>query len=383
MLMGTTLARGLKDVVLDTTESSYIDGEVGILLYRGYSIHDLAEKSNFLEVTYLLLHGSLPTKPELDAFTKRLTEQRALPQEVIEVIRLVKASHPIDAMRTAVSAIAAFDPDVTLDTSDPVGERDSNVRKSERLTAQVPTMVAAHHRLRQGLEPVAPRSDLSHAGNFLYMLTGEEPSAEATAAMDLDFLIHAEHGANASAFAGRVTASTNSDMHSAIVTAIGTLKGPAHGGAAEAVQKMTSEIGDPSRAHDYIQAKLERRERIMGFGHRVYKVEDPRARHMRERARTLGEKMGHSEWYEILIQVEKEMTPYQSRGIYVNVDFYAGAVYALLGIPEDLFIPIFAVGRMPGWCIEILEQYDNNILIRPLLEYTGPKDLQYVPMDQR
>jgi citrate synthase len=378
-----TIARGLKDVFLDTTESSFIDGELGILLYRGYSIHDLAQKSSFEEVTYLLLHGELPTKSELAAFHDRLTANRALPQEVIDVIRLVKDAHPIDVLRTAVSAIAAFDPDVSLDTSDPVGTREENIRKSERLTAQFPTMVAAHHRIRKGLEPVAPRSDLSHAANFLYMLEGKEPSKEAEDAMDLDFLLHAEHGANASAFAGRVTASTLSDMHSSIVTAIGTLKGPAHGGAAEAVQKMTTEIGDPARAHDYIRAKLDRKERIMGFGHRVYKAEDPRARHMRERAKSLGEKMGHSEWYEILIAVEQEMVPYQSRGIFVNVDFYAGAVYALLGLPEDLFIPIFAVGRIPGWCVEILEQYSNNILIRPLLDYTGPKDLEYTPIEQR
>ena len=375
--MEATIARGLKDVYLDTTESSFIDGELGILLYRGYSIHDLAEKSNFEEVCYLLLHGELPKTDQVTQFGQRLAQSRTLPREVIDVIRLVKNSHPIDALRTAASAVSAFDPDVADNT------RTANIRKSERLTAQFPTMVAAHHRVRQGQEPVAPRTDLSHAANFLYMLDGKEPSQEAVDAMDLDFLLHAEHGANASAFAARVTASTDSDMHSAIVTAIGTLKGPAHGGAAEAVQKMTSEIGDPARAHDYVRAKLDRRERIMGFGHRVYKAEDPRARHMRERARLLGEKMGHSDWYEILREVEKEMVPYQSRGIFVNVDFYAGAVYALLGLPEDLFVPIFAVGRVPGWGIEILEQFENNILIRPLLDYTGPKDLQYTPIGER
>ena len=375
--MEATLARGLKDVVLDTTESSFIDGEAGILLYRGYTIHDLAEKSNFVEVSYLLLYGTLPTKQELAAFDKRLIEYRTLAPEVIDVIRLVKGAHPMDVLRTAASALAAFDPD-TEDMS-----RDANVRKSERLIAQFPTIVAAHHRIRHGQEPVAPRSDLSHAANFLYMLEGKEPAQEAVDAMDLDFLLHAEHGANASAFAARVTASTLSDMHSSIVTAIGTLKGPLHGGAAEAVQKMTSEIGDPSRAEAYIKEKLAAKERIMGFGHRVYRAEDPRARHMRERSRVLGEKMGHSEWYQILTQVEKDMAPYQSRGIFVNVDFYAGSVYALLGLPEDLFVPIFAIGRIPGWCVEILEQYDNNMLIRPLLQYTGPKDLPFTPIDQR
>ena len=375
--MVTELARGLKDVVLDTTESSFIDGEEGILLYRGYNIHDLAQQSNFVEVCYLLLYGVLPSKSELEAFNARLDTHRVLPPEVIEVIRLVKDAHPMDVLRTAVSAVAAFDPDVE-DNS-----RDANLRKSERLIAQIPTIVAAHHRIRQGYEPVTPRMDLSHAADFLYMLENKEPEPEAVEAMDLDFLLHAEHGANASAFAARVTASTLSDMHSSIVTAIGTLKGPLHGGAAEAVQRMTEEIGDPSRAEAYIQEKLEKKERIMGFGHRVYRAEDPRARHMRERSKALGEKLGHSEWYEILTQVEKDMSPYQSRGIFVNVDFYAGSVYALLGLPEDLFVPIFAIGRIPGWCVEILEQYDNNMLIRPLLQYTGPMDVPFVPIDQR
>ena len=375
--MDAGLARGLKDVVLDTTESSFIDGEAGVLLYRGYSIHDLAQKSNFEEVCYLLLHGALPTKPRLDAFSQRLYAQRALPAQVLQVIRLVKDSHPMDVLRTATSALSAFDPD-TEDNS-----RDANLRKSERLTAQFPTIVAAHHRIRGGFDPVAPRADLSHAANFLYMLEGRDPSQEAVDAMDLDFLLHAEHGANASAFAARVTASTLSDLHSSIVTAIGTLKGPLHGGAAEAVQKMTSEIGDPSNADAYIKRKLDNHERIMGFGHRVYRAEDPRARHMREKSRVLGERLGHSEWYQILTQVEKDMAPYQSKGIFVNVDFYAGSVYALLGLPEDLFVPIFAIGRIPGWCIEILEQYENNMLIRPLLKYVGPKDLPFVPLEKR
>jgi citrate synthase len=375
--MEAVLARGLKDVVLDTTESSFIDGEAGILLYRGYSIHDLAQQSNFEEVCYLLLYGALPTRSELSQFHERLVANRALPDEVLQVIRLVKDSHPMDALRTVASAVAAFDPDVE-DNS-----REANLRKSERLIAQFPTIVAAHHRIRQGKDSVAPRAELGHAANFLYMLYDQEPSQEAVEAMDLDFLLHAEHGANASAFAGRVTASTLADMHSSIITAIGTLKGPLHGGAAEAVQKMTSEIGDPSRAQEYIKTKLANKERIMGFGHRVYRAEDPRARHMREKSRVLGERMGHSEWYQILTQVERDMAPYQSRGIFVNVDFYAGSVYALLGLPEDLFVPIFAIGRIPGWCIEILEQYENNMLIRPLLKYVGPMDLPFVPIDQR
>jgi len=376
--MPDALNKGLRNVVLDTTESSFIDGERGILLYRGYSIHDLAEHSSFEEATYLLLHGRLPRSDDLAAFDQRLRANRALPAEVIEVIRRVQGAHPMDVLRTVVSALSAFDPEVE-DMS-----REANVRKSERLTAQVATAVAAHERIRKGKEPVLARNDLDHAANFLYMLTGEVPSEEARAAMDLYFLLHAEHGANASAIGGRVTASTLSDLHSAVVTAIGTLKGPLHGGAAESVMKMVLEIGEPSRVQDYVASRQrDRNNRMMGFGHRVYKAEDPRARHMREKSRQLSERMGQPQWYEILTGVEKAMERYQRHGIYVNVDFYAGSVYYLLGIPEDLFVPIFAIGRMPGWCVEILEQYDNNMLIRPLLKYTGPMDIEYVPMERR
>jgi citrate synthase len=376
--MPGALAKGLRNVVLDTTESSFIDGEEGILLYRGYSIHDLADKSSFEEATYLLLHGDLPTSEELGAFDKRLRSQRALPAGVIDVIRIVKDAHPMDVLRTATSALSAFDPDAED------GSRDAVLRKSERLTAQIASIVATHHRVRTGKDPVQPRDDLSHAGNFLWMLTGEEPTEEATSAIDLDFILHAEHGANASAFAARVTASTLADMHSAMCSAIGTLKGPLHGGAAEAVMKMALEIGEPERASEYVRARQKNREsRIMGFGHRVYKVEDPRARHMRARSKALSERMGHSKWYEILEAVVQEMARYQRHGIWVNVDFYAGSVYYLLGIPEDLFVPIFAIGRVPGWCISILEQLDNNLLIRPLLRYEGPMDLQYTPIEAR
>src|SRR4051812_7759717 len=262
--MPEALSKGLRNVVLDTTESSFIDGEKGVLLYRGYSIHDLAEQSTFEETSFLLIHGRLPKKEELAAFDQRLKSARVLPDEVIDVIGSVKDAHPMDVVRTAVSAVAAFDPD-TADMS-----REANIRKSERLTAQVATMVAAHERIRKGEEPVAPRVDLGHAANFLYMLTGELASEEAVAAMDLDFLLHAEHGANASAFAARVTASTLSDMHSAVVTAIGTLKGPLHGGAAESVMKMVLEIGTPDRVESYVtERQKDRNNRMMGFGHRI------------------------------------------------------------------------------------------------------------------
>ncbi len=376
--MPEALARGLRNVYLDTTESSFIDGQRGVLLYRGYSIHDLAANSSFEEVCYLLLNGALPPREDLQAFDARLRRQRALPPEVIEVIHLVAGSHPMDVLRTATSALAAYDPDV--------GDRSAAalIRKSERLTAQLPTIVAAHHRLRGGAEPVTPRDDLGHAANFLYMLRGEQPSDEAVAAIDLDLILHAEHGANASSFAARVTASTLSDLHSAIVTAIGTLKGPLHGGAAESVMKMALEIGEPEHAPQYVRARQRDREsRIMGFGHRVYRVEDPRARHMREKSRALSLSLGQARWYEILEAVEKEMARYQRHGIYVNVDFFAGSVYYLLAIPEDLFVPIFAIGRMPGWCLQVIEQLRDNILIRPLLRYEGPMDLPYAPIEGR
>ena len=376
--MAPQIMKGLKDVYLDTTEASFIDGQEGKLLYRGYNIHDLAEKSTFEEVVYLLLHGSLPTAVQLRTFDDTLRSNRIIPDELIHVLDLIKKSHPMDALRTAVSALAAFDPEVNNNSVE------ATIRKGVRLTAMAPTIVAAHHRLRQGLEPVAPNPALSHAGNFLYMLFNELPDEETTKLLDVDFILHAEHGANASSFGARVTASTLSDLHSAITTGIGVLKGPWHGGAAEEVMKMALEIGQPENAEEYARKVLNGGGRIMGFGHRVYKAEDPRARHMRDRSRILGEKMGHPEWFQILTYLEeKVMVPYRSRGIFVNVDFFAGSVYYLLGIPDDLFVSIFSIGRIPGWTLQCVEQYQDNILIRPLLEYCGKMDLEYVPIQQR
>ena len=372
------IVKGLKDVYLDTTESSFIDGQVGKLLYRGYDIHDLAEESTFEEVVYLLLYGKLPTQQQLSDFDAELRANRQVPDQVIQVLDLVKASHPMDALRTGISALAAFDPEVN-DNSE-----EATVRKGVRLTAMGPTIVAAHHRLRQGLEPIAPNPDLNHAGNFLYMLLGELPDQETTDLLDVDFILHAEHGANASAFGARVTASTLSDLHAAVTTGVGVLKGPWHGGAAEEVMKMALDIGNPENAEEYARKILDSGGRIMGFGHRVYRAEDPRARHLRERSRKLGEKLGQPGWFQILTHLEQEtMLPYRDRGICVNVDFFAGSIYYLLNIPEDLFISIFALGRIPGWTLQCVEQYNDNILIRPLLEYSGEMDLEYVPVEQR
>ena len=372
------LRRGLRDVYIDNTQSSFIDGDIGKLLYRGYSIHDLAEKSTFEETVYLLLYGKLPTQKELDDFDAVLRANRSIPDEVVKVVDLVKNSHPMDVLRTGMSALPAFDPEVGDNSIE------ATLRKGIRMTAMAPTIVAAHHRLRQGLEPVAPNPDLNQAGNFLYMLLGEEPDQETMKLLDVDFILHAEHGINASAFGARVTASTNSDLHSAVVTGIGVLKGPAHGGAAEEVMKMSLEIGNPENAEEYCRNILDNGGRIMGFGHRVYRAEDPRARHLRERSRALSEKVGQPKWFQILTYVEEvAMVPYRERGIYVNVDFFAGSIYYLLGIPEDLFISIFAMGRIPGWTVQVMEQFSDNILLRPRLLYQGPMDVEYVPIDQR
>ena len=369
--------RGLKGVYFERSGVSHIDGRAGELLYRGYTIHDLAENASFEEVCWLLIHGELPTKSELDGFDAEMRKHRAVPTQVLDVIDTIKDGHPMDVLRTAVSAMAALDAD-SQDASE-----DGFLRNGIKLTAQVPTLIAAHEALRNGREPVAPDDTLSHAGNWLKMLKGETPSPEATALANVDFVLHAEHGANASAFAARVTVGTEADLHGAIVTALATLAGPAHGGAAEDVMRMIEEIGTPEAAADYVKAKRAAREPVTGFGHRVYRAEDPRARHMREGVRRLGEEKGAPHWYAILQAVVEAMRPYGRHGLNVNVDFYAGVAYQLHGIPKDLYVPIFAIGRMPGWVAQCLEQRRSNILIRPLTLYDGPARRAWVPLGDR
>ena len=371
------LHRGLRDVFFDNTESSNVIGDIGRLIYRGYDIHDLAEKSTFEETVYLMMHGSLPTQKELDGFDKALRSARSIPAEVLSIIASIKGAHPMDVLRTAVSALAAFEPEVD-DIS-----HEATLRKGIKLSAQAATIVAAHHRIRSGQKPIDPDPSLNHAGNFLYMLFGEKPDEDTTQLMGKDLIVHLDHGSNASSFAARVTASTLADLHSAVVTGVSTLKGPLHGGAAEGVMKMALEIGDVENVETYLAGKRERKERIMGFGHAVYRAEDPRARHLREGSRVLAEKKGEPQWFQILSKVEEQMRPYAERGICVNVDFWSGSVYYLLGIPEDLFISIFAVARVPGYVVQVLEQQDNNILLRPLLKYVGPTELTYVPIGER
>ncbi|MFQ5785678.1 MAG: citrate/2-methylcitrate synthase [Alphaproteobacteria bacterium] len=369
--------RGLKDVYFDRSATTFIDGRAGELRYCGYSIHDLAQHSSFEETAYLLLMGELPTRAELDAFDADLKAGRSLPAAIYDIINAVRNAHPMDVLRTAVSALAAFDPD-TADNS-----REATLRKGVRLASQLPVIVAAHHRIRKGRDPVAPSPTLGHAANFLYMLRGEEPSAEAARLIDTDMVLHAEHGSNASSFTARVVVSTEANLHAAITAALAALSGPAHGGAAEDVMRMAQEIGEPARAVEYVKRKRKQRAPVMGFGHRVYRAEDPRARHMRDGVKRLSREMGEPRWYEILDAVVAAMAPYARHGVNVNVDFYAGVVYHLLGLPEDIFVPIFAVGRVPGWTVQALEQRASNILIRPRLHYTGPGFRDYIPMAER
>jgi citrate synthase len=369
--------RGLKGVYFDRSPCTFIDGRIGELRYRGYSIHDLAERSSFEETAWLLLHGELPNEAQLTRFDAQLKVARELPAPIIDIIRTIKSAHPMDVLRTAASALAAFDPD----TSD--NSRDAVIRKGIRLTSQVPMIVAAHARLRDGLEPVAASRELSHAANLLWMLKGERPSTDAAQLIDRDLVLHAEHGSNASSFTARVVIGTEANLHAAVTAAIAALSGPAHGGAAEDVMKMAEEIGDPARAADYVRDKRKAGEAVTGFGHRVYRAEDPRARHMRAGVERLSREMGQTRWYEILQAVVAAMAPYARHGVNVNVDFYSGVVYHLLRIKRDLFVPIFAIGRVPGWTVQALEQMENNILIRPLTLYSGPDARAYVPIEHR
>ncbi|WP_018233113.1 citrate/2-methylcitrate synthase [Thioalkalivibrio thiocyanodenitrificans] len=369
--------RGLKGIYFERSGVSHIDGTRGELLYRGYSIHDLATQSTFEEVAYLLIHGELPTDKALSDFDARLKAARELPPQVHDIIAATKDGHPMDVLRTAVSALAALEP-----ASREVSE-EAFIANGIRLTSQVPMIVAAHEAIRNGREPVAPDPEMGHAANWLWMLKGKKPSEDAARLADVDFILHAEHGSNASSFAARVTIGTQANLHGAIVTALSTLAGPAHGGAAEDVMKMVQEIGSPEKAADYVKAKRAAREPVMGFGHRVYRAEDPRARHLREGVRRLSEEMGSPEWYEILQAVVEAMQPYSRHGLNVNVDFYSGVIYKLHGIPMDLYVPIFGIGRVPGWVVQCIEQLQSNILIRPLTLYNGPEKRDYVPISKR
>ncbi|MCA1319839.1 citrate synthase [Bacillus tianshenii] len=370
-----TTTKGLEGVVATTSAISSIIDDT--LTYVGYNIDDLADHASFEEVIYLLWHQKLPKKEELDALKKELAEEAALPQEVINHFKTypIDKVHPMAALRTAVSLLGLYD-----DKADDM-DQDANYHKAVRLQAKMPTIVTAFSRIRKGLDPIAPRTDLGFAANFLYMLTGEEPSEIAVEAFNKALVLHADHELNASTFTARVCVATLSDVYSGVTAAIGALKGPLHGGANEAVMKMLSEIGEVNNAESYIREKLANKEKIMGFGHRVYRQGDPRAKHLRAMSEKLAGLTGERKWYEMSVKVEEVVT--SEKPLPPNVDFYSASMYHYLGIDHDLFTPIFAVSRVSGWLAHILEQYSNNRLIRPRADYTGPGKQDYVPLEQR
>jgi len=371
-----TIKEGLEDVVVATSEICFIDGREGRLLYRGYDVDELVQYSTFEEVVYLLWYGTLPSRKELEAHTKALAAARRLPPRLVAMLRaLPRKATPMEVLRTGVSALSAFDPDGD-DNS-----REATLRKATRLTARIPTLIAAWERIRRGRALVAPDPRLSHAANFLYMLHGRRPTELAARTFDVALILHADHEFNASTFAARVTAATLSDLYSAVTAGIGALKGPLHGGANEQVMRMVEQIGTPERAEAWIRKALADKARISGFGHRVYKVEDPRAKHLRRLATELGEQVGDLTAVRILDTVARIVT--EEKKIYPNVDLYSGAAYKALGIPTDQFTPIFAMSRVAGWSAHVLEQHAHNRLIRPRAEYTGPARQPYVPLDRR
>ena len=367
---------GLEGIVAAQSSISDVNGEEGKLIYAGYDIHDLAQHATFEEVIYLLWNGKLPTAVELGELKSQLNSEAGLPAEIIELIRfLPKTTNPMDMLRTFVSALGLYDPD-GADNS-----LEANSRKAVRLTAKFPIIVTTFQRVRNGQEPVHPREGLSLAGNFLYTLKGQEPGEVATRTMDVAFVLHADHELNASTFAARVTAATLSDMYSAIVSAIGTLKGPLHGGANEGVIKNLLEIGSVEAVETWVKDAFANKKKIMGFGHRVYRTVDPRAIHLAEMSRQLGARTGETKWYEMSRKMEEVVK--RQKHLNANVDFYSASTYYALGIPTDLFTPIFACSRISGWTAHVLEQFRNNRLIRPRAEYVGPRGLTYVPIDER
>jgi 2-methylcitrate synthase len=367
----TTQARGLEDVVAGQSSICFIDGREGRLLYRGYDIVDLAAKSNYEETAFLLWNGHLPAAPELSSFTAELASKRPIPREVAQIVSTLPANcDAMDALRVGVSALGVFD--------DPMyGQQE----RATSIAAKVGTLVAAIHRHKHAQDLVKPKEDLGFAANFLYMLTGEEPAEVDARLMDTLLILHADHELNASTFTARVIASTLSDIYSAITGAVGALKGPLHGGANEKVVEMTEEIGTPDRADQYVGSKLAAKQKINGFGHRVYRTMDPRASILKEMERKFVKSDKEKDSFEILGRVEAIMR--KEKNLYPNVDLYSGLALNHIGVPSYLFTPVFAVGRAPGWLAHVLEQYSDNRIIRPRAEYVGPSRMEYIPIDKR
>ncbi|GGR55229.1 citrate/2-methylcitrate synthase [Streptomyces roseolus] len=369
-----TVHRGLEGVTFDHTAVTLIDGAEGTLEYRGYSIHDLAEHASFEEVAHLLVHGHLPDAAALEIFTKQLRAARTLPAPVLDLARALAHAHPMEALRTCVSALGAFAPRRAAGTDESLTEaREAGIE----LIARVPMIVAAHHAFRSGREPLRPREDAGHAEAFLTVLLGEEPTPAAVRVIDKGFVVHADHGSNASAFTARVAIGCRADITAALTAAIAAFSGSVHGGAAERAITLVDEVGTPENAEAHVAALQSRGEPVMGFGHRVYRTEDPRMRHLRASVVELSEERGDRTGLDVLDAVAAAMRPRQRHGVAPNVDLYAGLSYRLLGLPDDLAVALFVIGRTAGWVAQALEQHANNVLIRPLLAYAGPRGLTH------
>jgi len=377
---GSAVATGLRGVVAASSSIGDVNGEKGELIYQGLDIHDLATKSTFEEVVFLLWNGRLPKRAELDELKQSLAASYELPWEIVELIkgmseRVPKSADPMDRLRTAVSALAMFDEEAR-DLS-----REASIRVATRLTARFPTIVAALERARNGQEIIQPKPELNIASNFLYMLKGEMPDEFDAHVLDVALILQADHELNASTFTARVVAGTLADMYSAVTAALGALSGPLHGGANTAIMKILLEIGDVDKVEDYVKDALSKKKKIMGFGHAVYKTEDPRATHLRRFSKEMGERKGDTKWYDITAKLEAIMK--REKNLLPNVDAYSASTYYMMGIPLDLYTPIFAISRISGWTAHILEQYADNKLIRPRAEYVGPRNVPYVPIDER
>ncbi len=375
---------GLEGVVVGQQDISFINGEVGELIYRGYHIDELAPSASFEEIVFLLWHGKLPTKQELDALKERLASCRALNDSQMKFLKSIPHyARPMSVCRTGVSQIALYDTSYqTLE----VYERGTNLARADNILSQAPTIIAAFSRLRRGFKPIPPREDLDHAANFLWMLNGKDPSPEAVRAFDLYLVLTAEHGFNASTFSCRVTASTWANIYASVVSGIGTLSGHSHGGAVQAVMNQFMEIGNIDNVEPWFNGCLETKKRIMGIGHRVYKTLDPRAPHLRAKVQELSKLSDNRKWYDIAIKLEELASKneyFQERKLYPNVDFYSAPLLYMLGLEPDMYSPMFALSRIAGWCAHIMGQYENNRLIRPRAEYIGPKGLKWTPMEER
>src|SRR5467141_841341 len=372
----SAVSTGLRGVIAASSSIGDVNGEKGELIYQGVNIHDLATKSTFEEVVFLLWNRRLPKRAELDELREHIAASYEIPQWVRGPIEYFpKDAEPMDTLRTAVSALSFFDKEAR-DLS-----RAASIRVATRLTAQFPVIVAAIDRARNGKDPIKPRPDLNIATNFLYMLKGEMPDEFDAHVLDVALILQADHELNASTFTARVVAGTLADMYSAVTAALGALSGPLHGGANTAVMKMLLEIGSLDKVEPFIKAALANKKKIMGFGHAVYRTEDPRATHLRRFSKEMGERAGDGKWYEMSLKIEEVMK--REKGLNANVDFFSASAYYSMGIPLDLYTPIFAVSRISGWTAHILEQYADNKLIRPRAEYIGPRGVPYVPIDQR